>query len=123
MRPWRMMTALIGLGSARALACLFRRLAEKILFLPEKSKGRFREGAKPGTRGACAPQIGVALSRGNSSAQIKHRHAHGQTVGHLVEDDTLAPIGHLAVYLHAPVDRARVHDQAILLEERGARLR
>jgi len=48
------MTAIgiFGLGSAGALACRFRRLAEIIFDL----KVRNREGAIASRRGACAPQ-------------------------------------------------------------------
>src|SRR5690242_2503560 len=91
-RPLRILRALIsGLGSARALACIVRRLAE------QKLKTRLREGAKPNTRGGCAPQKGISRSCRNSSAEIKNRHSHGETVGDLVENDALQAVRHLAV--------------------------
>jgi hypothetical protein len=52
-------------------------------------------------------------SRRNSSAQIKNRHAHGQTVRDLIENHTLVSIGQLTVDLVSAVDRTRMHDQAI----------
>jgi hypothetical protein len=51
------------LGSARALACWFRRLAETNLArtggpqFPQKKKVRDDEGGIASTRGACAPQM------------------------------------------------------------------
>ena len=41
-----------SLGSARALACIDRRLAER----NERRKEIFGEGAEKSTRGACGPQ-------------------------------------------------------------------
>ena len=40
-------------GSARALACYFRRLAEMLFYSTKESRWR---GANDSTRGACAPQ-------------------------------------------------------------------
>ncbi len=46
------------LGSARVLACLFRRPRRNGVFSENmQNKVRGREGAITGTRGACAPQI------------------------------------------------------------------
>jgi hypothetical protein len=42
-----------SLGSARAFACIARRLAER----NERRKDIFGGGAENSTRGACAPQI------------------------------------------------------------------
>ena len=41
-------------GSARALACYFRRLAEMLFYSTKESRWR---GANDSTRGACAPRI------------------------------------------------------------------
>jgi hypothetical protein len=50
--PIRMKAKFSYLGSARALACNVRRLAER----NGQRKGIFGEGAEKSTRGACAPQ-------------------------------------------------------------------
>ena len=51
------------------------------------------------------------------SAEIQNGHAHGQTVGHLIENDALLAIGDFAVDLDAAIDRAGMHDQAIGLQQ------
>ena len=40
-------------------------------------------------------------------------HAHGDTVGHLIEDHRLRTVGHRRFDFHTTVDRAGVHDQSI----------
>src|SRR5262245_22324371 len=46
--------------------------------------------------------------------EVEDRHAHGDPVRHLLEDDRVGPIGHLGRHLDAAVDRAGVHDQNVL---------
>jgi hypothetical protein len=50
---WALNVAHFRPGSARALACSFRRLAEMLLIWFRESRWR---GANDGTPGACAPQ-------------------------------------------------------------------
>ena len=42
-----------------------------------------------------------------------HRHADGDTESHLRQDHTLPAVHHGGCYLHAPVDRAGVHDDGV----------
>ena len=60
---------------------------------------------------------------GDPSAEIKNGHAHGETVGDLVENDALHAVGDFAVDFDAAIDRARMHDQAIGLQQFRARFR
>src|SRR5580693_5757002 len=55
-------------------------------------------------------------------AEVKHGHADGEAVGHLVEDDAAAAVGEVAVDLDAAVDRAGVHDERTGLEVLGTLL-
>src|ERR1041385_5583394 len=57
------------------------------------------------------------FSRRDSSAEIKNGHAHGQTVGNLIENDAACSVGDFAVDLDAAIDRPRMHDQAIRLQQ------
>ncbi len=59
----------------------------------------------------------VALMARDSSAEIQNRHAHGQTVGHLIENDALISIRQLAVDLDPAIDRPGMHDQTIGLQQ------
>ena len=43
----------------------------------------------------------------DSSAEIKNRHAHGEAVGDLIENDALRAVGDFAVDLDSAIDRAR----------------
>ena len=49
---------------------------------------------------------------GDSSAQIKDGHSHGETVGDLIENDALRAVGHFAVDFDPSIDRPGMHDQA-----------
>ncbi len=53
------------------------------------------------------------------AAEIKHRHAHGEAVGHLIEDDALRAVRQFAVDLHAAIDWPGMHDQTVRLEQPG----
>ena len=79
----------------------------------------FRRDAETSTPDACAPQNGrvPACSCRDPSAQIQNRHANGETVGHLIENDALQSVGNVAVDLDPAVDRSGMHDQAIRFQE------
>src|SRR3984893_11485513 len=116
-RPLRIIVALIcGLGSARASRAQLRALAKVpsvrwLNFL-------FGEAPKSAREGVCAPQNKIARSLArNSSAEIKNGHADGEAVGDLVKNDALCAVSDVAVDLDAAIDRPRMHDQAIRLQQ------
>src|SRR5581483_3682039 len=47
---------------------------------------------------------------------IKNRHAHSEAVGDLIENHALSAVSNFAVDLDATIDRARMHDETIGLE-------
>jgi hypothetical protein len=49
----------------------------------------------------------------SSREQVEHRHAHGHSVGDLIENHRERPVGHLGRDLHAAVHRTGVHDDHI----------
>src|ERR1043166_8471344 len=101
-RPLRITLALIcGLESARDSRAAFGNPAKRNLVVAQKS---FRRVAENGTRVACAPQTNTARSRRNSSTKIKNGHAHGETVGDLIEDDALQAVGDFAVDFDAAIE-------------------
>src|SRR5206468_9135405 len=59
-------------------------------------------------------------SCGDASAQIKNRHAHRQTVSHLIENNAVSAVGHFAVNLDSAVDWTGMHDEAIRFEHFSA---
>ena len=52
------------------------------------------------------------MTSATAAAEVKHRHADGEAVGDLVEDDAARAVGEFAVDLDAAIDRAGMHDQA-----------
>src|ERR1043166_46644 len=56
-------------------------------------------------------------SRRDPSAQVQDCHAYGQSVGDLIENDTLQAVCDFAVDLDAAVNRARMHDETIRFQE------
>src|SRR5881392_3215118 len=64
-----------------------------------------------------SPESRISRSCGDSSAQIQDRHTHGQTVGHLIENDALISVRQLAVDLDSAIDRPGMHDQTIGLQQ------
>jgi len=132
MRPLRIVVAFIregecGLPARSSSASLPRTSIGTPRSRPSHIPGCSRED--PGYCGleARAPQIELdtlgPCSRRYPSAEIKNRHAHGETVGHLIEDDALRPISEIAIDLDPPVDRTGMHDQAIGLQQFGSSFR
>src|SRR5437870_6353017 len=118
MRPLRMMVVFIS-GEHRLLACSWRQLAANVCLLSFLTYARSRSAScRTQQAGSLrSPQRCADLaSCRDPSAQIQDCHAHGQTVGHLIENDALISIGQLAVDLDSAIDRARMHDQTIGLQ-------
>ena len=51
-----------------------------------------------------------------TSEQIKQRHAEGDAIRHLIEDQRVGALGNFGGDLDTTIDRARVHDEAVGLE-------
>ena len=92
-----------------------------VLPLGKVSGARVRPGEKPGvqtarrTRAAGGVVLGSVCVR-SSGAEIQHSHPNREAVGDLVQDNGAAGIGDIAVDLHTTIDRAGMHDQAVLLQ-------
>src|SRR5690606_27662631 len=57
-----------------------------------------------------------------AGAEVEDGHAHGDAVGHLIQNHAALAVGQLAVDLHPAVDRAGVHDDGLGVEPAGAGL-
>jgi hypothetical protein len=66
-----------------------------------------------------APSVAL-LSRRNSPAEVENGHAYGETICDLIQNHALQAVGDFAVDLDAPIDWARMHDEAIGLQQSRA---
>jgi hypothetical protein len=101
-------------GEHRLLACSSRQLATNAfssfpIDAPKTRSASCRTLQAGSLRSPEQPAL-ARFSRRNPSAQVENGHAHGETVGDLVENYALHAIGQVAVDFDPAIDRARVHD-------------
>src|ERR1051325_2616503 len=112
-----MMVALMFPGSVRASCAWLRALAK----LPGMNSSHFLFGEAPknACKGACASRKKPLQSCRDSSAQVQNRHAHGETVGDLIENNALQAVGDFAIDLDPAIDRTRSEERRVGKEWRS----
>ena len=90
----------------------FRGAQRRFANSPQGALGS-RQNAANGGQYARAPHPALKIVRSltrDSSAQVKNRHAHSETVGDLVKNHALQAVGDFAIDLDTAIDRSGMHN-------------